>query len=364
MKFKGREMEKWQVTKLMTNWLIYVVIVLIFLSTTVAVLLKDKNSEADYWQSSLTESQDVMEEVAARSGDAVNVTVGTYIENLKEISLKSSYYRLVAQIWFRWEGDPELDMKNNFRVYKGLVNKTEVIKDYHENGVNYQLVRCDVTVTKNYWTRRFPLESHQLRMYITSNYPVEKVVFSDDHENSGLNQNLSIAGYNIRQHTTGITNIKQVGTHGDPELTDDLIIPEHMTAIEITRDGWGLFVKCFIALVGTITWVLITLYLNTYHHIDPLSMIPAALFGTVSNIMVGANLLPDALTLGLLEYVNMFGIMTILSVTMTIINVNRIRNKYQDREFAGFVGRIMFSTILIFTLVGNIILPLSAYMIP
>ena len=108
--------------------------------------------------------------------------------------------------------------------------------------------------------------------------------------------------------------------------------------------------------------MLITLFICTYHRVDPLSMIPAALFGTVTNIMVGANLLPDALQLGLLEFVNIFGIVTILAVAMTIININRIRNKYEDRDFASFYGRVMFYTILVLVVAGNIILPMSAYM--
>lgn len=357
-----RKLEKWQKKRLLTHFLIYVVVVLVFLSATVSTLVKDRTGEEYYWKDAMSESQEMADEVAARSGEAIEVSVGTYIENLKEINIKSAYFRVVAQVWFRWEGDSELDMKNNFRVYKGLMNKMEVIKDYHENGVNYQLVRCDVTVTKSYWTVRFPLESHQLRMYITSNLPVERVVFTDDGANSGLNRNLGISGYNMRRSDTAVISIRQDGTHGDPELRDDLVLSEHMTQLEINRDGWGLYTKCFIALVGTISWVLIALYLNTNHHIDPLGMLPAALFGTVTNIMVGANLLPDALQIGLLEFVNIFGIMTILSVTLTIIHINRIRNKYEDKEFASILGRVMFVTIIVGTLAGNILLPVSAYL--
>lgn len=65
-----------------------------------------------------------------------------------------------------------------------------------------------------------------------------------------------------------------------------------MTQLEINRSGLGLYAKCFIALFGTSLWVFITMFLCTYHRADPLSMIPAALFGTVSNIMVGTILSP------------------------------------------------------------------------
>lgn len=105
-----------------------------------------------------------------------------------------------------------------------------------------------------------------------------------------------------------------------------------------------------------------TMFLCTYHRVDPLSMIPAALFGTVSNIMVGANLLPDALEIGLLEYVNAWGIFTIIAGALTIININRIRNKHGDKRFAALFGRVMSFTLMFIVILGHILMPLSAYM--
>lgn len=360
MKFK--DMEPWQKKRLGGIFLSYVMVSIIFLITACSTLISDRKYEDVTWESSITNTPEADAALAEVSGNAKEVSVGTYVENLKEISIKSSYYRVVFLLWFSWEGDDDLNMLDNYQIYKGYINKQEIVKDYHEDGKNYQLVRVDATVTKNYWTKRFPLESHQLRFYVESEYPADKVVFVNDKENSGLNPNLSIGGYDLRRYDTSVVSIEYSGSHGDPEYTDNVIITEHVTAMEINRASWGLYVKCFIALVGTITWVLITLFINTYHRVDPLGMVPAALFGTVSNIMVGANLLPDALDLGLLEYVNFWGILTILAVTISIINVNRIRNKYEDRDFAGYFGRLMFFTVLFFTLAGHILIPVTAYM--
>ena len=132
--------------------------------------------------------------------------------------------------------------------------------------------------------------------------------------------------------------------------------------MEINRSSLGLYAKCFVALFGTSLWVFITMLLCTYHRVDPLSMIPAALFGTVSNIMVGANMLPDSLEIGLLEYVNAWGILTIIAGALTIININRIRTKYNDNEFAALFGRIMSFTLMFIVVLGHILMPVSAYM--
>lgn len=358
---KLKEMEKWQLKRLIFSLLVVGLGGIIYLIFTTTTLHNDRMNEEVSWKTGFDSTDKAKATVEKYAGNATHVTTGSYIENIKEINLKSGSYRLEMLVWFRWTGDNELDMANNVRFYKGTMNKMSIVKDSHEGDENYQLLRCDVSFTKNYWARRFPLESHQLRMYLESQYPVDRVMLDADKENSGLNPNLSIVGYDVKRSEVGSMAMSYDNSHNDPDYPDDgITTSEFVTALEIVRDGWGLYLKCFIALAGTTTWVLITLFLSTYHRVDPLSMIPAALFGTVSNIMVGANLLPDALQTGLLEYVNIWGIFTILAVAIAIININRIRNKYEDRAFAGLYGKIMFYTILVLILAGHILLPLSA----
>lgn len=360
---KWNEFTDWQKHKLIVGICSIVIIATVYLFITVSMLYNDKKNEDEYWTSNLTMSEETQKMADERSVDATKVLIGTYIENIKEINIKSSYFRNVYQIWFRWEGNPDLNMKDNFHVYKGNVNSKEIIKEYHEGNTNYQLIRADITVTKNYWTRRFPLESHQLRVYLESDYPIEDVVFVPDNENSEYNSNLGIAGYDIRRHATAVYAVEYDNAHSDPDIKEkDVMTSEFVTALEINRDGAGLYFKCFVALIGTVSWVMIALFICTYHHVDPLGMMPAALFGTVTNIMVGANLLPDALQIGLLEFTNIWGIMTILSCAIAVININRIRTKYQDKKFATYLGRIIFGLLLFFIIVGNILLPLSAFL--
>lgn len=336
-----------------------------FLTYTVTTLYNDKCVEDTYWNSALTSDSEVQDYVDKHANNALKVTVGTYIENLKEINIKSNYFRVVMMVWFKWDANNKTlsDMSNNFRVYKGTINSKTLMDDKVRNGQHYQQLELDVTVTKNYWTKRFPLESHQLRVYIESLYRADMVDFVNDKDSS-LNTSLNISGYRINRYASGVYYNEYTNDFGDPSNYTDgkIVTPEQVTAIQINRDSWGLYIKCFIALIGTITWVLMMLYININHRIDPLGMIPGALFGTVSNIMVGANLLPDALQTGLVEFVNIYGVMIILVSAIIIINVNWIRNRREDRVFAHQYGQVMFWVILAFTLIGMIIMPVSAYM--
>lgn len=361
MDIKYKDLKFEQKKRLLLTFFIYVIVSAVVLIWFSATLFNEKTHADDSWNEYLKDTPEQANQASELSKDATKVTVGTYIENLRELNMKSSNYRVEFMVWFSWEGNEDIDPARNFRIYKGLENKKVILKETHENGKNYQLVGMDVTVSKNFKTKRFPLESHQMRLYVESTYPIQQVVYVPDYEASGMNRNLAVTGYDFKRHDIGSVTFSYDTTHGDPDVSEHMVASEIVTMFEINRSGFGLYFKCFIALAGTITWTLIAMFLSAQHHVDPLGMIPGALFGTVSNIMVGASLLPDALEAGLIEYVNIWGIISIMAVSIAIINVNRIRNKYKESDFAHYYGTVMFYTILVFTVAGNVVLPLAAY---
>lgn len=358
---KFNELDAGQKRRIVLTFLIYTLAGVIILAYFTVTLHSEKAHARDGWDEYLQDPPEQAQMAAERGADATEVTVGTYVENLREMNIKSSYYRVEFQVWFVWEGDEALNPAGHFRVYKGIENKRTVLAEVSEGGKHYQLVFMDVTVSKNFETRRFPLESHELRFYVESTYPIEQVVFVPDEANSGMNRNLSLSGYNLLRTDIGAVSYIYESSHGDPRLLEGEMNSELVTAIEINRANFGLYYKCFIALGGTITWALIALFICSYHHVDPLGMMPAALFGTVSNIMIGANLVPDALEMGLLEYVNLWGVLTILGALIAIININKVRKDTKNMEYAKFYGRMLFYTLLFFALVGQVVLPATAY---
>ncbi len=358
---KLKTLEAWQRKRLLCGFFAVLIVGAIYLSATLSILYNDKKVELDMRQNAFQLNEELNGKIMEYSKDAIEVSCGTYVENIKEVSLKTSTFRVDMMVWFNWDGPEELDMANHFRVYAGTINKKEIVKQSYKDGHCYQLVRMDVTITKSYWTVRFPLESHYLRIYIEPTYPINDVRLIADEEHSAYSPAINMAGFKMMGMDTGTFDMQYPTTQGDPEFEQSAYSREHVTQLAVNRADFGLYAKCFIALLGTITWVMITLFICTYHRVDPLSMIPAALFGTVTNIMVGANLVPDALDMGLLEYVNVWNIMIILMSAISIININRIRNKYEDREFAGYFGKVMFYTVFSLALLGNILLPSIAY---
>lgn len=312
----------------------------------------------------VSEALATAEDHANREG-AVRVQVGTYVENIDSVDIKDSSFDATVLVWFRWTGSPDLDMANHFSILRGLTNSSAVIRDETVGDTRYQLVRITTTVAKLYDTRRFPLDSHELRIVVESTYRAARVLFVPDYDNSSMNAALSVPGYNVTAIRNGITANVSETSESDPFAIDAPVMSDFVTAIDIDSHGLGLYFKCFIAMYGTTLWVLIMLFVCGHQRIDPLDMLPDALFGTVANIMIGAELLPDALDLGLLEFMNIWGVVTILATTLAVIQVNNIRSDYgnrPDEEYAEFFGRSMFLVVAALAVVGDIAIPLAASM--
>lgn len=350
-----------QKQKLVFWFLLYLSISLIFLSYAVHTMIIEKNSADTEYTKTLNQTAFNGSDKAYLPDTAVLVNSGVYIETIKHISLKSGTFRTEFIVWFRWENHDDITFtENNLRIRNGTINHMEVVENYHKNSVHYQSMRIDATISKKFTTACFPLGSQVLSIYISPmHYTSDDIRFIPDTENSGVNTNLSSAGYSLIRNDIISSSETYLNTMGNP-WTD---APESraciVTVLELNRHNWGIFLQCFIALFGTVGWVLIGLYICTFHQVDPIKTLPPALFGAISNLIVVSNLLPDMVQFGLVEYMNFYGILTILAGTLSIIQINRLRN--DNNAYANTFGRIMFFTLLILSIAGMCIMPAVTY---
>lgn len=331
-----------------------------YLLFTCSFLLQDKLKENDYWHETISHNP-CAKELASLNQQATVVTTGTYINNIRELSVKNSNFRVVFTVWFSWTSSNNLDLANHFNIYNGTINKTTLLENQTIKNNHYQKILVDATISKNFWIVRFPLESYQLHLYLSSDYPVNQVQFALDEKNSTYNPSMTRSGFSPTRHAISLYSMKKSTTYSDPDCAP-AITQEVCTSLELNRNNAGLYIKCFIALFGTLSWIFISLFICAHHKVDPFTMIPTTLFGTVTNVMVGANALPDALQIGLLEFVNIGGILVVLSGALIIMQINRIR-AHDEEHFATFFGHSMLLVLLTLTILGMILYPLCSYLL-
>ena len=381
-------MTKQQQKYLYTSVVLVVLFFTIFLAVTCTMLIKDKSSEISVWNEYEADlDEETLALIDKYGKDATEVEVAIDVEEIRSIDFKNSNYVICMNVAYMWEGHDDWDFSDAsfVRFDRGDIEDSNLIVDYRggkdkikseaseideriaASGKNYQKVYYEATITKDYKTVRFPLGSHQLRFFLTPSINIDQIKFKVNSDECFMNDDMKIRGYDIVNYGVNeyvsvtdkhlLNPVYDSYSNGD----DNIYTMQVMGQIEINADGLGTYIKCFIALFGTLAWIVMCLYICSYRKVDSLSLTGSAFFGAVSIIVVSASLLPDALHMGLVEYVNIFGIAIIIAAATTIIRVNNFRNEHGKVIFAHFYGKTMLWTFIAIILIGNILLPLSAW---
>lgn len=296
-----------QKRRVLCRTLLFVVIAALVLASFTGILYATRDRDSVNWQTHLRGEPQAEKDIELINKNAVHVLCGTFVDNIYDINLATGTYKLNMYAWFRWDGSPELDMANHFRIYNCDIEYKDIVKRYQTGNTNYQLVRFSGQVANQFRTAGFPLDSHQFFIYLEPDYSAKYVMLVPDKPESGVNRNLVISGYKFTRSAVESIAYEHKNVRGDVRLLRGKnVASELVTAVEIERNGIGLYIKCFIGLFGCLLWIIIVLFINIYHRVNVLGMIPGSLFGCIANIMVGASLVPDALEMGLLEYVNIW----------------------------------------------------------
>lgn len=351
---KWKEMTKRQRTKILSWFLFFTVSAFLFLTHAVYTLQKEKKTASNEFNAVTYVLPEEKEHFRQLRQTAIPVTTGTYVETIKDISLKNSSFRIEFLVWFRWEGDQKITfLNNNLQIHNGTINKLETVENYHEDSLHYQKLRVDATIGKKFEVSCYPLGCQTLSFYLSPvTYTADEVVLIPDQIYSDVNTNLSASGYSLLKTAVGYQIKQNLNTMGNPGLSEPKEISCFSTGMLLQRNSWGLFIQCFIALFGSVIWMLIMLYICAHHHVDPLLTLPPTLFGAISNLIVDTNLLADMVNFGLIEYMNLYGILIILAATLSIIQINRIRSHTPDHTYTDTFGHIMFYTLFVLSIAG------------
>ena len=280
---------------------------------------------------------------------AYPVKVGLYMESISDVSVAANSWKAKFLLWFSWEGDhwtPEEYPGENFIIGNGHQTDKTLLEEYHENGVHYQQYRIFATIEKYFDTTRYPLDSHQLKIFIESDKDMSEVYYLADTENSGTSPYLSIAGFDILNIDVGLYLNEYSSSMGQPVLTekgfDGKKTFEYVFVTRVNRAGYSLFLKAFLSLLSILLWVCISLYNCAYNQNDAMGAINTGIFGVVSSMIVGMNLLSDARGGGLIEYINFFSLAMILIITVYVIRINRFRAKNVSEAFVTSYAKSLF----------------------
>jgi len=265
---------------------------------------------------------------ATAAPNPTEVTVGVYVVQLDDPSLKDSQFTAVFWLWFRWKGDRDLNPLKKFEVVGGLVEGIENEKTVLGEGadaVHYQCVKVRSTITQDFDLLDFPIDRHTLEISIEETSDgAELIRYIPDVNNSKLEDSISLAGWRIGRTSAVVTTKQYSSTFGEPAQVSggETKYARFTLQVPVGRPGVGYPLKMFWSLYLSVMVAILAF------NIKPIDLDPrfglgiGAVFAAMASAFVISGSLPDGNQVTLADKVVMIAIGTIVaSLIQSIVSL-------------------------------------------
>jgi hypothetical protein len=321
------------------GWLAAWLCLLVSLFLVPALLLaasqrESRRLEKISWEALLDASKTdpgLLPDIDVPTDKARRVTIGFYMESMREVSLHDSKWSGVMDVWCRWKDDPEMPGGADFNPFdhliavSGMITDRKPLEEIHEGDEHFVMQRLTIEYNKCFPIKNFPLDRHLLlAAFENSDHKRQDLVFVVDKDASDVSRRVSVAGYRLVSFHTLETYHSYQTSRGRPGIpaTERGTWSQARFAIIVDRFGWGLFVKMFQTLFVAVAVALLACFIKPIH-VDPrFGLGVGALFAAAANSYLTVTYVPDTNEFALADVINLFGIGTILvSLTESTISL-------------------------------------------
>lgn len=122
------------------------------------------------------------------------VKVGVWINSIEKVDVPSQTFTVDFYVWFKYGGE-----KPDIEFMKGTPTTMTLIQQEERGGENYLEYRVKGVYVSSLNFRNFPFDEHLLTVELEDKHRgVSKLVFEPDEEESGLDPNLTVPGWEVK----------------------------------------------------------------------------------------------------------------------------------------------------------------------
>ena len=179
----------------------------------------------------------------------VEVAVGIYLNQVRELSLRDSQFVADFWIWFRWKKGAVVDpTRNRSRSSAATSNRgaNEFREDLAGSEWSYATARIVARVVQVLDIREFPQDRHRLVIAIEDGEHEDfELTFAADSANSRIDPKVHVPGFRVANFETAIVQHAYKTNYGDVTLPSDSesTYSRCEFALNVERPGFGYALK-------------------------------------------------------------------------------------------------------------------------
>jgi len=265
----------------------------------------------------------------------VKVTVGLYVNQVYELSLKDNRVVLDFWLWFRWKGD-ELKPYETFEVKNARLDSKGEPTIKQVNGENYAYLRVVANLTHFWNVSAYPFDEHTVKLEIEEvDSEQEHVVFVPDVESSGLSRDVQVLTF-VPSAAPAVAGTSTYHSNfGDPSLeaTNQTVYSKVSMPLFFKREGLSYFIKLFFGLFVAAGIAFLAFFIKPTD-LDPrFGLGVGAIFAAIASEYVVAGALPDSASITLADKLHIVAFGAIfLSIVQSTLSLHLFTNGDEERS--------------------------------
>ncbi|WP_048190457.1 hypothetical protein [Methanobacterium sp. SMA-27] len=360
IKSKGNRFLKW--------WIIGIILIFLLVgSYTAGTLYENKQSSIikhmERMSPNLTESGLIAEDFNLPSNSTpTKVLSGIYVDRIKDVSLSDSTWDVDFYLWFKWNGS-DVNPGENFQVIDGDIQNKELVDNYTNGTIHYEIYYVTSKITKFFDITRFPVDNHILNIEIEDKKTErQNLIYVQENGTSDINPKVQVHGYS----TGNILVIEKPHIYnsnfGDPRLEQGRTSYSQLRAgIDIFRPDLGFYFRIFIGLFIAVAAALVALFIKPTQAEPRFGLGAGALFVAIANNIITSGLIPKTGTLTLADMVNDIGLLLILITIIESTISLYIYDVKGEKKLSRKLDIISFITLFTIYIIINAIIITSAW---
>lgn len=238
------------------------------------------------------------------------VVIGSYVNQITNFSLRDNSVEVDFYVWFRWQ-DADLDPFATFELMNGRIEDRQLAERRRIGDWEYAQGRVLARLNDQWNIRRFPLDSHEIRIEIEDSVlGTEGIIYEPDVENAAVREGIVIPGYRVA--STGATQFVNTyaTNYGNTELPSGNIthFSRYVQSISIERRGIGYFIKLFSTIFIAVLVGFLAFAMDPDQIDARLGLGVGSLFAAVASYFVISSQLPETDLVTLADKMNIAAI--------------------------------------------------------
>lgn len=264
------------------------------------------------------------------------VTVGSYVKQVRDLDFKSNKYTVDFFIWFRWQAvGPLADYKplESFEIVNGTEESKTSVVEKTVGDVRYASARIVATMSEPWELASYPFDRHRVSIHIEdSGMTTQELVFVADQANSRLGDEMNIAGWNASRFGSQVSTKVYHSNYGDPSLPGDARsdFSRFAFSFDLDRQSFGSALK-LLSTVLLATAVAFVAFLVKPSDLDArFGMGVGSLFAVAASAFIAASSVPDSGVMTVADNIHMVALAFIFGTLL--ISAVCLKLEVTDRE--------------------------------